>query len=129
MELYIILLYSFSLLGFVIILVSSYLLITVPTNLTTIARFAIHGHDFVGATAQLFFTLGFQAHLIFPCTSMYFVGFFTRFGIMSTLTQMWVSVVVVAVSSSFSLLITINRALAVSVGMSDRTKKLVLQLF
>ncbi|CAI4220984.1 unnamed protein product [Auanema sp. JU1783] len=35
----------------------------------------------------------------------------------------------VATSSSFSLLITINRALAVSVKMSDRAKKLVLKLF
>ncbi|CAI4231586.1 unnamed protein product [Auanema sp. JU1783] len=111
------------------IFVSLYLLIAVPTKLTTMSRFAIHGHDVLGAILQLFFTLGSQPHLIFPCTSMYFTGLLTRFGIMSTLTQMWVQVAVLVLSSSFSLLITINRALAVSVRIPDRTKELVLQLF
>ncbi|CAI4220665.1 unnamed protein product, partial [Auanema sp. JU1783] len=129
MELYIIFLYSSSLLGFVIIFVSLYLLITVPTKLTTMARFAMHGHDLSSAIAQLFLTLGFQPYLILPCTSGYSVGFFTRFGIISSIAQAWLEVALVAISATFAVLLTINRALAVSVGVSERRKKLILQLF
>ncbi|CAI4231585.1 unnamed protein product [Auanema sp. JU1783] len=106
-----------------------YLLITVPTKLTTLARFAIHGHDLLGSIAQIFITVGFQPHVILPCNSIYFGGLFTRFALMSTKAQVWFEIALIATSVAFALLITINRALAVSVRISDRTKELVLQLF
>ncbi|CAI4224646.1 unnamed protein product [Auanema sp. JU1783] len=90
---------------------------TVPTKLSAISRFAIHGHDFSSAIAQLFLTLGVQPYLILPCSSGYTVGFFTRFHILSTIHQAWIEVALLAVCSTFALLLTINRALAVSLGL------------
>ncbi|CAI4231663.1 unnamed protein product, partial [Auanema sp. JU1783] len=75
---------------------------------------AIHGHDLLGGVAQVSITIGFQPHFFFPCGGMYFGGLFTRFGIMSTKAQVWLEAAVIATSVTFALLITINRALAVS---------------
>ncbi|CAI4223537.1 unnamed protein product [Auanema sp. JU1783] len=75
-----------------------YLLITVPTKLTTFSRCVIHGHDIASAGTQLFITLFLQPIVILPCTSGYSTGLLTRLGIMSSINQSCSSIGNVAVS-------------------------------
>ncbi|CAI4231526.1 unnamed protein product [Auanema sp. JU1783] len=93
--------YCLSFVGMFTIVFSMYLLLTVPTKLTPFTRFVIHGHDLITGFAQLFGTLGVQAHIIFPCASGYTTGLFTQLRILSTLNQTWVQVALIAGNQLF----------------------------
>ncbi|CAI4229784.1 unnamed protein product [Auanema sp. JU1783] len=88
-----------------------YLLKTVPTKLNLFTQFAIHGHDLISAIAQIYLTLGTTP----------FLG-------VSNIVQLWTQIILISLSGSFSLLLVINRTLAISSEMR-KWKKVILSVF
>ncbi|CAI4231593.1 unnamed protein product [Auanema sp. JU1783] len=111
------------------IFISMYLLLAVPTKLTTFSRFAIHGHDLVAGLSQLVSTLGIQGHIIFPCASGYNTGLFTQLGILDSLNQIWLQTILTLATASFSLLLVLQRAFAVTTKISEKWKNVCLKMF
>ncbi|CAI4226633.1 unnamed protein product [Auanema sp. JU1783] len=106
-----------------------YLLITVPTKLTTFSRCVIHGHDIASGFTQISLTIFLQPHIILPCTSGYSTGLLTRLDIMSTINQSWCGVLVLSSCGWATLLLVIHRVISISVNLSDRKKKIILIVF
>ncbi|CAI4225003.1 unnamed protein product [Auanema sp. JU1783] len=88
MEVFAIIMYIVSTFGFLVIFLSMYLLIRVPTKLSAFSRFVVHGHDLATGLNQIFLTIALQIHVIFPCTGGYTAGLLTRLNVIGLVGQL-----------------------------------------
>ncbi|CAI4220475.1 unnamed protein product, partial [Auanema sp. JU1783] len=79
--------------------------------------------------AQLYLTLGTVPTYLLPCPGGYPSGLLFYFDLMSTLNQSWTQICLLTAAAWFGSFISINRALAVSMNVTEITKKKVLLVF
>ncbi|CAI4226743.1 unnamed protein product [Auanema sp. JU1783] len=125
MELILVVLSSLSIFGFVLIFTSLYLIICVPTKLSTLSRFAIHGHNLVAGFVQIYLALVVTPTITLPCIAGYVNGLFSDLRIMSPVNQFWTLITNIYILGWFAVLISLTRVFAISVRASEKTKMIV----
>ncbi|CAI4231318.1 unnamed protein product [Auanema sp. JU1783] len=128
MQYYVIFMNCLSVLGFIVLTVSIYLMVFVPCRLNFTTRFGMLGHAITSGICQISLTLGTVPVFLLPCPSGYPNGILTYMG-MTTKNQAILQIILLLVVGWFVTYLSIIRVFAFTLNITSKWKNRLLILF